>query len=400
MIYHNLLLVINLIFCSWVLYGYVKNRDLLSFVWIIITYYALFILISSFGEIVNEQGYVGTIIKTSEYTKEVVAMFVLSFNILFHVSMVVFGYVWKYLRIDRLKLNKIERYDIAFYVMSFYVIVGGGFYYLQMSGKDYFDYVTMSESAWSQAFLWAGSPAILYFAHRGKYMTSLLLCIPFVVFVLQLKVRSFALLSVVPFIIYMLQNRQQSNALIRNIISSASFILIVYLFLFLRESNTLPDAFLPVYMNTVFEAHESFLKVEGLPGINAYLLNMIRPFLIILGVSDYNYYDTPFYLASIITGSENTVNHFPSLWYTDAYVNYGYIGVTLSILFGFIISLMTVFVRSGYTAYCLFLPYYVWHNYLLIRGAVTIATVPFSYSLYLSAIPIVAIWFYLKLKSK
>jgi hypothetical protein len=269
-----------------------------------------------------------------------------------------------------------------------------------MINKDYLDYVTMNESAWAQAFLWAGSPAILYFAMRGKYLTSLLLCIPFVVIVFQLKVRSFALLSILPFIIYLIQNKSQSNKLIRNIVTGLSISLIVYLFVFLRESNTLPDALLPVYMNTVFEAHENYLLVEGLPGVKAYLLNIINPFLIVFGVNEYQYYDTPFYLASIIIGSEHTVNHFPSLWYTDAYVNYGFGGIGLAILYGFIISLMTTILKLGNSAYCFLLPYYVWHNYLLVRGAISIATVPFSYSIYLSAIPLITIWIYLKLKRK
>lgn len=389
---YTIIYAVNLLFVSYFTYRDVKRKSVLSYVWVIITYYSLFIFISSLSEIVIEQGYIGSLVKTSETTKFTVAYYVTIFNIIFALSLHYFEKFWNRIIVKEKAPTKSKNYNVAFIVLGIFIAFGGLSYFSLMSGKDYYDYVTMTDSAWSQVFLWAGSPSIIYFAMRRNYFVALALCIPFVLLVLQLKVRSFALLSVVPLIIYAALNPEKQSLVLRRVATGLSVLVVFYLFFFLRESDSLPDAFLPMYMNTVFEVHQVDAIVTDLPGISQYLFNFIRPFVILLGIDTGTYYDTPYYLASIITGSDRTINHFPSLWYSDTYVNFGYYGVLIGIFYALVISLMARVINLNETLYSLFLPYYAWHNYLLIRGATTIASVPFMYSFYVSVMLIMVIW--------
>ncbi len=391
----------NFIFCIIRTLWAVKKRRLIAVGWLLITYHSFFLLFLVMeGPFVRYKGFTGDFISITGSTINEVCIFAMLFNLVFALSeAIVFALfkpprplVWTLPKGDSAVTQMILVYGV-------FLIVGASQYGLKMYGLGYRDYVEYAGSNWSVVFFWAGAPVVTLLMLQKRYMWALVAVVPFLVMAFYLHIRSFLLLSLIPAAIILMAQQFGKESPARAIRKfTLALLTIVALSVtsgVIMQQKTgkadLPDSGLVYGMSIVFDAETRHPQWFGFNSLVKYGLNLINPFVKVATALGWaskppDIIDTPVYMANQVDGvplNSGVYFHYPTLWYSDAYVSFAWYGLWLAVLWGAVMSLFESIVMRSTLHLALLLPFFSWHTYTLIRGAIAGATVPFAYSFYL-----------------
>jgi hypothetical protein len=273
---------------------------------------------------------------------------------------------------------------------GFGLLVSGGIYIATFGGLSYTEYVEYSGAAWPLVALQWASPSIVLFVVTRKYMMAFLGIVLFFYISIVSDVRSFLLFSLVPaviaFFVIQMQRRafvfDQRSRLFGNSFHEKRFILAILLVIialgvtfavFAKKRTgyvTLPESGLVRGMLVVM-AQESDINYSGWITQRYYLYGMLAPFYKIAGYAAPQGERTAIQAASLWFGGRtpNVFQHNPFLWYTDAFISFGFAGAAIGALWGVVFALSEFLLCRNTITFCLFIPSFVWHAYFVFRGA-------------------------------
>jgi hypothetical protein len=411
---------VNVVLCLLALWFCVKRRMVSSIIWFMNAYFAWFlVLMASNGQYSRTRGFTAELISVKQSTIDFLAGYALIFNCVFAVG---FGVVWFVFR-GKGQANSSawsrkgggSQIGAMSAIFLAFLVVGGALYWWKMRGIGYRGYVEFQfqGSNWPLVFLWASSPFISLMALKRRYVWALGGAAPFLFFAWHLNVRSFALLSLVPLVlIYFFQRSEDGGASKRSslwmflrglpiiVVLLAASIVITYN----KQARLtgvpdegqltgLPDAGLVYGAGLVFESLQHVHYRLEFNSLKKYAVNVAGPFVKIaektLGIPPIVVEDTPVYMARLIDGVPKgfpIYHHYPVLWYSDALISFGNMGLCLALFWGVLAAFWERIMlwRTGLLG--VLLPFYCWHMYMLIRGATAVAAAPLTYSAYVALI--------------
>jgi hypothetical protein len=392
--------LLNLLLSLGRLYATFSQRRLIATVWFLISYFSFFELLLVFhGPFSHLSGMYGKMIYVNYDTIEYVSGYVLVCNILFAVSeMVVWRLFGRRCTDETWRVPRNFRLANAFrYIMAPVLIVSVAWYAIKMRGLGYAGYVGFKESNWPAVFTGASTPLISVCMMQRRYFWAMVATIPFIWFIFQMSIRSFALMSLIPvaaIVVYQRATAAESSKGGRaKFMIVAAGILSLLLCLgglvsFFKSGHfEFPDAGLPQGMNVAVKQAAALKSYTGWNSLEIYGTNIISPFYRLFNVKIPRIISTPEHIAWLLEGVPPggfSFFHFPMLWYSDAFVSFGAAGVFLGILWGVLISLAEAIMYRSSMLLAVLLPYYVWHWYMVCRGATDIATVQTAYCLYIT----------------
>ncbi|SPP66208.1 hypothetical protein [Nitrospira lenta] len=393
--------IANLLFCLQRLLSTFRSGRLSAVVWALAAYFSFFfIFVLVDGPFSKHRGFTNDTLFVKQETIDFTCYYIATFHLIFAFTE---WAVWKLLGIPASRVTwelprSQKHLSSTLGVLLAFLCIGGSWYWWKMQGLGYQDYVEGTGSNWPQVFLWASSPFITISMMQRRYWAGALAGIPFILFAIMLNVRSFALLSLVPAVIiglfHMWQESGTNGYLVSRLIK-ASFLLLGLFLLsaaIMQQKGAhigLPDSDMAYGVPIIVEAVQQAKHYTEFNSLEIYGLNLINPFLKLFGLERPHLIDTPVYMASLIDGVPKdwpVYFHYPTLWYSDAYISFGIAGLVLATLWALILTGWEAFMLRYPTMIALMLPYYVWHAYMLVRGAPGIASVPFSYAFYVSAL--------------
>lgn len=378
------------------------KRRLIAIVWLLVAYFSFFLVgLALEGEYKHYRGFTGDLLTVRSETIRYICVYVFSCNLLLALSEML---TWKLFGLKSSQISwklsaRDSRIRIANWIFLTLLLAGAVFYWLTMQGSDYRAYVESKSSNWPVVFFWASSPFITLAILQRKYWQGGLAITPFLFFAFYLDIRSFALLSLIPAaIVFYFQLLEKTSRRKTLPILAKGFVIACVLIgasavvmhkksidMDLRNTGGLPDSGMVYGMGMAFEMTKRIKEYTEFNSLTKYALNTINPFLRLFGVPLPVIKDTPVHIAGLIDGVPSdwpVYFHYPTLWYTDAFVSFGGGGVLLAVFWGVLLSLWERLMLRRTILIALFLPFYTWHAYMLIRGATAVATVPFSYSIY------------------
>ncbi len=273
------------------------------------------------------------------------------------------------------------------------LLVASVLYGITMHGQGYRGYVQFEGSNWPSVFFGAATPFITLSALQKRYVAAGAGLLPFLFFAVDMHIRSYALSSLIPVVIVVVFSGFSDNRHILRKVAVAVLIVLIlsgfssYITFKKNGKINFPDSGLPVGMSIAFEKTLKGNVYTGWNSLKLYYFYTFMPVYKTFGIPRPNVEDTPVYIARLIGGVEKgrkTFFHYPVLCYTDAFLSFADAGVFLGLLWGVIISLMEIAMLSGPNMIALILPYYVWHNYNLVRGSTALSASYFSYCIYVT----------------
>ncbi|MCP4745137.1 MAG: hypothetical protein GY874_03200 [Desulfobacteraceae bacterium] len=423
------LALINFIFCCVrTFWSFFISKRLIAGSWFLITYHSFFVyMLVKSGEIVWYKNFDGSRVILTDELLGSVCLYVTVFNLIFS-----FADSFIYLLVKPkkshdwtlAKANPTIRNITAVYFL--FLFGGAALYYFKMAGKGYLDYVDYAGSNWPIVFFWAAAPLITFKTLQKRYFQAFIACLPYLLFGYYLHVRSFVLLSLIPALVILIYQQYfgpNKKAILRTLVLIGISLIVLIgtsvIMTYNKQADTgggkrkaegfsqsLPDASLSRGMAIVFDGVNRGQKYTGLNSIKKYVLNIFYPFVILakrFGIIDNTkIVDTPVHMARMIEGfSEHSklLYHYPMLWYSDAYISFGMNGLSLAVLWAFVFAVWEAGIAKSQFFSAMSLPFYIWHNYMIIRGAVAGAAVPLSYAVYFAAIVAFVFWSLQKISS-
>jgi hypothetical protein len=403
--YYSLSLVfVNILLCFWRTGTALKNRSLLLVPWALISYHAIFFIFPVIeGQYTKYKAFNGTIVTVRESTIYDMCVYVVLFNSIFAITEIFVRYFIKAKQTNNWELSKSDTWlNCACTIYGLFLFGGSVFYFIKMQGFGYREYVEYVGSNWTIVFLWAGTPFISLCCLQKRYKIAFIAVLPFLIFSFLLKIRSFLLLSLIPaFIIVFYQNiyilkRLKISVIIISIIIMFSFLILVSSIIIFYKTgrvHILPDVGMGYGFGIVLEVLNKTNNYLGFNSLIKYFYNLANPFLKMFEILEIykrtEIIDTPVYLANIIDGAPlnyKTYYHYPALWYSDAFLCFGYNGLFLAAIWAGVNLIFEKIMSHNVLMLGIFLPFFTWHSYMLIRGATAGATVPFSYAFYFAMI--------------
>lgn len=393
--------VVNLAFCLQRLLSTFKSGRLSAVVWALASYFSFFfVFVIVGGPFSKYRGFTGDTLYVKQQSLDVACYYIAAFHLIFAIAESI---VWKVLGVSASRVSwELPRakmhISLTMGVLFAFLCVGGSWYWWKMQGLGYRDYVQGTGSNWPQVFLWASSPFITISMMQRRYWTAALAGTPFILFAIMLNVRSFALLSLVPAVIIALFHMLQESGtkfrffsqFVKVSIALVGLLLLSVVIMQQKGAHVgLPDSGMAYGMPLIVAAVQQAKHYTGFNSLSIYGLNFISPFMKLFGFKRPEFIDTPVYMASLTDGVPKDwpiYFHYPTLWYSDAYISFGVAGLALAALWALILTGWEAFIVRYPAMIALMLPYYVWHSYMLVRGAPGIASVPFSYAFYVSAL--------------
>jgi hypothetical protein len=398
MYFYLIIAILNLLLCLLRFISTVKSQRIISLVWFLFAYFAVFFIPVSLTEKMTiVRGFIDSQVTVKEATFHNAIIFVFIFNLIFLISEFL---IWRLLPFPKIRFNwRFSRISPQLtrlsYILFLFWLIGGVWYYIQTSSQGYRDYV--EGASWAIVFFWASSPLIPLMTMQRRRMFAIILCIPFLYFALHLQVRSFALLSLVPFLIvefYQLITDSGSKAKFHRLIKFGlvSILILVVISIIVNQykkggGGIFPDSGMPFGVVQVMALSDYFHRFVGFDGIILYFWNYINPFMKLFFIPKPNITDTPVIIAQLLEGvPENwqVYFHYPALIWADAYISFAWDGLWLAVFWAGILCLWDLIMMRYPIFLVLLLPYFTWHNYMLVRGAIAIASVPIAYALYFS----------------
>ncbi|MEY4588598.1 MAG: hypothetical protein RL497_674 [Pseudomonadota bacterium] len=394
--------IANIIIAFAGLYLSLKQHRLGTVVWFLISYFMLwFIPVALTDEITHIQKFTNGTIKIDQESIGKTLIFILAFNIIFFISDIVFYRMHRASIHIPIAFKWGERSNITQCVFILFLLYGTIFYYLSTRNFSYTDYVE-NVASWPMVFMWCASSGICLAALRKKYVIASLMALPFLYFMIHLKIRSFALLSIIPLLIILyLQFSEGQQSFLKNWRTYAVIIPIFIGLLFgaaysmntkqdkARNTSIFPDAGMPFGCIIITEGIRKDQISTGFDALKLYGSNISNPFRRLFGMHTPEIIDPPVIMAQIFEGfpkNHKTRYHYPVLWYTDAYLAFGLLGLLLAVFWSAVLNFWERLASYNASTFCILLPVYCWHAYMLVRGAISGAAVPFLYSVYIAAI--------------
>lgn len=396
----HLVLIINLLMCFWRLIVTIRMRRLISGVWFLTTYFSACMLIYGSNTPIRHHAKFSDqiwIIQIDSIHSNL--LFVLGFNILLALGeMLTFIFLSRTLPdIKNISINKFGVLRRTHMLYGIMLIVGGALYWIKMSGLGYTDYVEYKMSNWPAVFFLSSAPFITIGIILRKHFLSLCGVFIFVYFAISLNVRSFILISGVPaaIIIILLYIGPIRTSIWQSIkkIWLPVFLVILFiafgtLLMYQRTGRIyLPETGLPIGMHIIMDRIRhgaatvdwNSFKVM----LNGIAMPAIKLFSIDLGVKQ----DSPVYYASIFegfVGNPGSYYHYPVLWYADAYASFREWGIIIGLFWGILLTTVERLIAQSVLIFSIFLPYYVWMAYFIVRGAIGNAFLSICYEVYLN----------------
>jgi hypothetical protein len=395
------LAVLNILLCGWRAIVTLRKGRLIAIPWILITYFAVFFVpVSLTDEVKWVRGFFAEPAVADHTVIHKAMLFVVAFNAIFAVSEML---CWQLMRRQRdprlewtLSLAATER-RVLYTVFSAYWLIGGGWYVWTTMHAGYRDYV--EGASWAVVFFWASSPLIVISAMRKQWLLASILCLPYLYFAVHLAVRSFALLSLIPMLVvgfYQVVNSASFSRIFWRLVRYSALVgvvlvgLSIYVSQYKNGEIGFPDSRMPFGVVEVMAMADKFHRFVGFDGMVLYGWNYINPFMKLFGVMKPDIADTPNVIADLLEGVPKNwpvYFHYPALLWTDAYMSFAWFGLWMAVMWAVIICAWESLMRRNQLLMALLLPYFCWHSYMLVRGAVAIASVPLAYAFYFSLFP-------------
>lgn len=388
----------------------IRTKRIISIIWFLIAYFSFFFLpVAMLDSYPHLQGFSAHIMTIESKRIETTCHYIFFFNLIFLASEIIIG---KMARLDYKSRDwslpkRSKNLDKVSLVYFLFLFVGGSLYAITTKNFDYKDYVGVEGGNWSTVFLWASTPLITISALRKQFIRALIACIPFLYFAFHLKVRSFALLSIIPVaIIYALQisSTKKTNAIrylriaifgggLTTLLIMSSAVIMATKAGNDQQNFSLPDSGMPFGVGIMMELSDKNELHTGWDALNLYGRNLISPF-IKLNIKLFNskiddIVDPPYVMGQYYDDVPKNFPlhlHYPALWYADAYFAFGNYGLWLAIFWAFVLIGWELIMSRSSLIFGLFLPFYSWHGYMLVRGAISGSSVPISYAFYISAL--------------
>lgn len=391
------LAIANIALCVWRLIAAFRARRLMAVLWFLLTYFAIFFVPVAMEAQVNWiRGFLDERVSAGRPEIHNVMLFVCAFNAVLALADAL---LWRLSSRSTVGGHwRIERNASALgpllWILLAYWGVGSLWYFWSTLGMTYRDYV--EGASWSVVFLWASGPLVSLLALQRRWLLALGVCIPFVYFAIHLQVRSFALLSLVPLaVVGFYQVLDDSSTRIRfgKLFRYAAFAgaLLVALSIFVSQYKNgevaFPDSKMPYGVLQTTTLADRYDERTGFTSLTLYGWNYINPFMKLVHIDKPDIPDVPVVIARILEGVPEdwpVYFHYPALLWTDAYLSFGWAGIALAVVWAAVLALWETAMRRNPLLLALLLPYFVWHCYMLVRGAIAIASVPIAYALYFS----------------
>jgi hypothetical protein len=367
--------------------------------WALILYFMLwFTPLATADNIKHIQNFSNGMIRVDQTSIFATQIFILLFNTLFLFCDQLFFRLHKRTPEGLADYTWPKKYDlalVAFFAMLAYGSIG---YYLNTRDFTYTDYVE-NVASWPMVFLLTASSGICLAAFRRNYLLCAIMIVPFIYFMVHLKVRSFALLSIIPALIILAMQLNNKRAIFTNVKLYVVFIPIFIALLFFanyamdtkqkkaRETSLFPDAGMPIGCTIIMQGIRQEDIATHFDSLKLYGANLSNPFRRIFGIQAPDLVDPPVVMARIYEGfskHEKSRYHYPVLWYTDAFLAFGLLGVLFAVFWAFMLNVFERLTTHNTITMCIFLPAYCWHSYMLIRGAISGSAVPFLYAVWIA----------------
>jgi hypothetical protein len=391
------LAIANIVLCTWCLIAAFRARRLMAILWFLLAYFAIFLVpVALETEVSWIRGFLNERVTAGRTEIHNVVLFVFVFNVVLALADAL---TWKLFGSSRPGAQwRLEPSSPAlkplFGILLSYWIVGGLWYFLSTLNLSYRDYV--EGASWSVVFLWASSPLVALLTLQRKWLLALVACVPFIYFAIHLHVRSFALLSLVPVAVvgfYQVLNDASTRIRYGRLIRYAAIAggLLVALSIFVSQFKNgevaFPDSKMPYGILQTTTLADRYDQRTGFTSLTLYGWNYINPFMKLVQIDKPDIPDVPVVIARLLEGVPEDwpiYFHYPALLWTDAYLSFGWAGLALAVFWPVVLAIWEGVMRRNPLLLALLLPYFVWHCYMLVRGAIAIASVPVAYALYFS----------------
>lgn len=403
--------IVNFILCATRLLYCLRAARLQSVIWFLIAYFSFFYIpLAMEKELWHYRGFIGDYLVLRQASIVSTLWYVLAFNAIFLLADLVFSGLF---RVSSARLPPLNVSDNAYviklqWVFAALLAFGTVRYAMNTLGHGYQDYVNFKGSSWGMVFLWAAAPLITLSALRRQYLIASVAALPYIGFMLQMNIRSFALLSAIPLTILVLLQLLQSGRAdllgrVRALVVVGGLVMGAMLMSSLVLSQKegardhlalFPDSGMPVGSAIMMFAADKEGVRTGWDALELYGLNIINPFRRLLMLDAPDIVDPPVVMAQLYDGVpklSDTYFHYPALWYADAYLAFGKAGLYLAILWAFVSVAWEKLMTRNNIILCLSLPFFSWHAYMLVRGAIAGASVPFLYAAWVALLVALAL---------
>lgn len=392
-----MLVVANVLVCAWRCGMNLRRGSLLWIAWALLTYFALCCVpLAGTQELSWYRGFTAEFVTAKHDSIEKALRFALAFSAVMALVDVVLSRIW------RREAGPADAYPVSEHGMRWvglrwlllgFWLVGGAIYLWQMRASGYRDYV--EGASWALVFFWAATPLIVLHAMQRQWGWALLLCLPYLYLAVHLTVRSFALLSLVPLLVVALQQAMRTSGrrisyarFLRNGAAVVAVLLVVsFVFNQYKKSDiVLPDSGMPFGFAQVVAMADREGQQVGVAGLQLYGWNYIHPFMRLVGLQRPDIVDTPAVIARLLEGVPDdwpVYFHYPALVWSDAYLAFGWWGLWLAALWAGVLRLWDWAMARNALLSSLLLPFFCWHCYMLVRGAIAVASAPMAYAFYL-----------------
>lgn len=404
----------NIVLCLWGLIVSLKHKRLISFMWLLSFYFSIAILVNGVDTvIIHDAKFSGARWLISEDSQKNNVIFVLMFNCALAVGELFFLKFYKF-ELPRLKTANIQfRKILNIFRLSYGValIASSFLYYLKMRGLGYTDYVEFKDSNWPFVFLFAASPFVTFSYVLGKKISIIVSLFIFIFFAFYLNVRSFLLISILPLLFcFIIKNFQISeNFNYGNFTRYIKYVFLFLIFIFLGSflgyqrtgMITLPEFGLPVGMHIIMDKFRAGYDCTGFNSLLVFMYGLLMPIYKIFDLQPPFVHDTPAIFAAIYEGFESKPTnyyHYPVLWYADAYASFRSYGILMGFFWGAFLVTYERLISISMLTFLIFIPFYSWTVYFLVRGAVGNSINSISYPLFLSFIVFIIFQIIIKFK--
>jgi hypothetical protein len=231
---------------------------------------------------------------------------------------------------------------------------------------------------------------------QRRFVRAGLLSLPCLYLAFHLSVRSFALLSLVPVLLIFIfqQTGEGKMRWIRVALSGFCILgILTVLSIWVSQNKTgeiaFPDSQMPKGLGQImFLSQKLGFAHTGFASLANYGSNFLHPFARLGGMQMPRFDDPPIIIARMFEGLPKdwpVFYHYPSLLTSDAFLSFGWWGISSAAFWALIVVGWEKLIAGRTQLQALLLPYFCWHAYMLVRGAVEIASVPFAYAAYFSS---------------
>lgn len=386
----------NIYLCITQIRRALRERSLSAFVWVFLCYFAV---LSPFELILRSpflEGYSGyeRVFEDADYLRAMAFMFSANVCLALGYSL---GGEGPGERLSNYAVSSRNHfYRMAMPLLLAAYVAGFFLFFKTAGGMGYTEFVEYQGSNWGLVLVYLSSPAICLLSMRKRYGLAAVMALPYVYFSVVLQVRSFFVFSLLPIVvIYYLDNKPASLGLTLSRRGIGFFAVLVGLLLanFVVTQNKTGQISLPEQqlLRNFIQVSARIAEDGGFTGFDStirLLYGVIAPLGAIFNYQPALPDDVQVYFARLIFGASTLSGyfHYPSLWYADAYASFGWLGALVGLAIGGWLRVAEKAISFSKISFSLFLPFYIWNVYMILRGAMGNSVAAISYPLYMAAL--------------